>query len=128
MRLFVDTSALIASLDPTQARHGELLATIENLSISDEFVITEIALSEAIAIIQRRYGRDGLSKLERYLRRVTVTWIDRALFERAFVEAVAAGGASFVDRTSFAFMRASGIDIALTLDGGFRDAGFKSIP
>lgn len=129
MKLFVDSSALIAALDPTQDKHATTKAAVEYLAPHDELITTEVVISEAVSLVQRRYGRDGLRVLERSLGRLRIEWISREAFDRALAETlVASGRVSFVHRTSFAFMREHRIDVALTLDRDFADAGFETLP
>ena len=129
MRLFVDTSALIAGIDREQPHHGEVRAAFDHLSSLDDLISTELIVTEAVAIVQRRHGRVGLEQLERFLEGLQVIWISPAAFQRALAETIVAGSrVSFVDRTSFAFMREHRIDVALTLDRDFAQAGFETLP
>lgn len=129
MRIFVDTSAVIAALDRRADEHGLVRAAIYALPTMDDLVTTTVTLTELVSLVHRRFGGPGLASLGSMLERLDIKELPRTLFDRALAETLAAGGqVSFVDRSSFLFMRAEGIGVALTLDEDFRTAGFETIP
>jgi len=127
--IFVDTSfwvALMATRDGHHAEARELLGRHGN----DRLVTTNHVRGEAWTFIRRRYGhRPAVSLLDALhdSRRASVSYVtpeseDLALRwlrrrdEREY---------SFVDATSFAFMRTSKVSQVLTFDDDFAAAGFE---
>jgi predicted nucleic acid-binding protein len=135
MRVFVDTSALIALLDEDDQWHEAASAIFRSLAGTAELITHSYVHVEAIAVATRRLGRGAAERLtEAYLPIVTTIWVDEALHREALA-AVRAGPAgrssvSFVDRVSFALMRALGLEIAFAFDADFDAAGFTraSVP
>jgi len=135
MRVFVDTSALIALLDEDDQWHEAASAIFRSLAGKAELITHSYVHVEAIAVATRRLGRGAAERLtEAYLPIVTTIWVDEAL-HREGLAALRAGPAgrssvSFVDRVSFALMRALGLETAFAFDADFDAAGFTraSVP
>jgi predicted nucleic acid-binding protein len=128
--LFVDTSAIIALFEVDEAAHarvGDAFARgrTEHLSTHAYVVV------ETLALARRRYGPAVAAEIiDRILTGITVKPVDAELHATAltaFRETVDSS-VSFVDRTSFAFMRREGITRAIALDVDFRTAGFETLP
>ena len=127
---FVDTSYLLALSDASDSAHGAVLRDFG--SREDEDLTTHgYVVAETLSLARRRLGPDITRRLiDELLPALVVIAVDDGLHRetvRAFRDEVATG-VSFVDRTSFAFMRSQGIDTALALDRDFRTAGFRVLP
>jgi len=127
MRVFVDTSALLAILDTDDERHHEAAATFRSLLESEELVTHNYIHVEAIAVTRRRLGAAAAQALiDALLPAMTCEWVDEPT-HRLAVEAHRAdqGGPSVVDQVSFAVMRRRGIDTAFAFDADFDRLGFR---
>lgn len=130
MVTFIDTSAIFALLDRSDPAHRSAVAAFERFPpgslVTHRYVVVEVS-----ALARRRLGGDGVGRIfDELLPSVTVAPVDDRTHESALAAFRASGGAgpSLVDRTSFAFMRARGIDTAFAVDRDFRVAGFNVIP
>lgn len=94
--------------------------------MTHRYVVVEVS-----ALARRRLGAGGIAHIfDDLLPSMTIAPLDDAVHEAALAEfrATEGAGPSLVDRTSFAFMRARGIDTAFAVDRDFRIAGFNVIP
>lgn len=129
MKVFVDTSALYALLDEDDTVHETAAARLTALR-GAELVTHAYVLVETLALVSRRLGRVAVTRLlDDLLTVVSVSPVDAAVHASALADyrQFESGSISFVDRTSFAFMRAAGIGDALAFDGDFRTAGFDLV-
>jgi len=132
MRIFVDTSGLLAVLDASDRWHPATRQTWEHLlTTGAELVTTSYVLVELYALAQRRLGMEAVRTLYTDIQPVlTVLWVDEAM-HRAGVEALLGSGRrgpSLVDCVSFVAMRQEGIVDALALDAHFAAQGFRCHP
>lgn len=126
MKVFVDTSALLAILDSGDLHHADSTRLLERLLEVDELVTHNYVHVEAEALVHRRLGRDAAGDLvDRLLAGLTTVWVD-GYVHHAAVEAWRARGRrlSLVDEVSFVVMRQSGITQAFAYDGDFEAEGF----
>lgn len=129
MRVFVDTSALYALLDEDDVNHRAATTRIAALR-GAELVTHAYVLVETLALVSRRLGRLAVTRLlDGLLVVVSVEPVDPAVHAAALADYRQSQSAaiSFVDRTSFAFMRASGVGDAFAFDDDFRAAGFDLV-
>ncbi len=130
MSVFVDTSALYALLDADDASHAAARRTFEGLRGG---VLTTHAyvVVESLALVSRRLGRAAaLHLMDGLLPVIDVLPVDAALHALAMTAYRESSDIrlSFVDRTSFAFMRLHGIETAFAFDADFARAGLLTIP
>ena len=126
MRVFVDTSALVAILDEDDVRHREAEATFRALLESAELVTHNYLHVEAVAVTRRRLGVAATEILiDALLPVMSTIWIDEDT-HRTAVEAhrASAGGTSLVDEVSFEVMRQLDIGSAFAFDADFDTHGF----
>ena len=132
MSLFVDTSAVLAYLDPDQPRHAEVVAAWNDALDRDRLLVTSnYVLVETFALAQRRLGLEAVRGLAEVLVPLVETlWIDEGLHSTAVVALLTAGRRrlSLVDCTSFELMRRHGLTEALALDEDFARQGFRVVP
>ena len=132
MRLFVDTSALLAFLDAGQPRHAEVVdAWRRAIAGRDILVTSNYVLVETFALVQRRLGLDALRELAGDLvPLLQPLWVDEELHAAAAAALFTVGRRklSLVDCTSFELMRRHGITGALCLDADFAHQGFQLLP
>ncbi len=126
---FVDTSFFFAGIVPGDRNHSA--ATQLGLPKGRTLVTTSQIQGETWTLLRRREGHsaavrflDSLSRsrievvhLDQKLEREALAWLRRH-DEREY---------SFVDATSFAFMRRNGLADALAFDGDFAAAGFVEL-
>lgn len=132
MSLFVDTSALLAVLDASDAGHPAAAeAWSDILDTDEELVTTSYVLVELYALVQRRLGLAALQTLDRDVYPLLhIVWVD-AEPHRAGVAAVLGAGRrrlSLVDCVSFYVMSERGLTRAFALDRHFAERGFDIVP
>jgi len=126
MTTFVDTSAIYALLDEDDANHAAGVAIFRRLQ-GAELVTHAYVLVETLALVSRRLGWVAVGRLlDGILPVVGVAAVATPIHETALGVYREAGSSrvSFVDRTSFAFMRAHRIETAFAFDADFAGAGF----
>ena len=132
MVIFVDTSALLAIVNPDDEFHlaakQQWFSLIENQEIllSNNYVILE-----SLSLIQRRQGMQKVSILHtEILPFIQYAWVDEEQHESALKTFLAANrrNLSLVDCSSFETMRRLGIKTVFTFDEHFRELGFNVIP
>ncbi len=125
MRVFVDTSAMLAILDEDDLHHRQASSTLRSLVEDAELVTHNYVHVEAIALARRRLGPDAAARLiDALLPIITTVWVDEALHTVAVAAYRAAPGPSLTDYVSFGLMRREGIEVAFAFDRDFETAGF----
>ena len=84
-RAFVDTSALLALLVPTDSHHAGAVRAFERLRLAGaELITSSYVLSEVYALLGRRFGLTAVSNFRKLFAPVLdIVWVDEALHERA---------------------------------------------
>jgi predicted nucleic acid-binding protein len=132
MRLFVDTSALLAILNaddnfhlPARDNWSQWVREGAILSTSNYVVV------ETTALTQRRMGMEATALLhEDILPVIRVEWVTPALHRDGVIALLTARrrDLSLVDCISFELMRRLGIRTAFTFDHHFAEQGFVRLP
>lgn len=124
MRIFADTSGLLAVLDASDRWHPATRQTWDQLlTTGAEPVTTSYVLGELYALVQRHRGTEAVRTLYVNIQPVlTVLWVDEAMLGSGRREP------SLVDCVSFVAMRQEGIVDALALDAHFAARGFRCQP
>jgi uncharacterized protein len=124
--VFVDTSAIYALLDRSDANHSAAAATLPTLRerglLTHSYVVVE-----SVAIIQSRLGMEAVRRLvDDLLPAFDVRFVTQELHATAVAALLASGArdVSLVDRVSFEVMRGAGLTDALAFDRHFEQAGF----
>jgi len=136
MKLFVDTSAIIAYYNAEDRHHAEaarLMDSIRGGRMSPlRLYITDYVFDEAVTFIECVLHRHDLAVAvgEALLSSpfTTMIRIDGRLFDEAWSGFRNGGGLSLTDCASFAAMRGDGIEDAFAFDAHFRNAGFRMLP
>ena len=130
--IFADTSFLVAGLIPKDRHHEDAVRLTRQIA-GRRIVTTNHVRGEAWTWVRRKawHGKatemlDNLDPLTSYIQ---VTRVSEELEEEAlaWLRRNDEREYSFVDATSFAFMRARGIEEALAFDGDFAAAGFTEL-
>ena len=126
MKVFVDTSALLAILDEDDRYHREAAETFRELMVGTELVTHNYIEVETLTLARRRLGRGAVARLtDRLLPSMTTIWVDEPLHRAALAAHRAAeASVSLVDNVSFEVMRGEGIDQAFAFDADFEAQGF----
>ena len=136
MKIFLDTSALIAYYNVDDRYHIEASETMKRISGGEipltRFYTTDYILDETLTFIECVLGMHELAvKVGEALQAspfTTIIRIDEEIFSEAWSIFRESRGYSFTDCTSFTVMKKYGIPIAFTFDRHFRDEGFQTIP
>lgn len=129
--VFIDTSYLIAALNPRDRNHETAMALKPALETVAP-VLTNHVLGESWTFARRRFGHgsavkfvDALRRSERY----RVVHVDRELEEAAleWLRKHDEREYSFVDAVSFQYMDEYNILDALAFDEDFHAAGFRTL-
>ena len=133
MRVFVNTSALIALANPSDGMHATAKKCMRKLSDAT-LVTSDYVLDETYTLLRR--GRNGLKMtigfhdLIESSRVIEIVSLDEGLREaawRIFVD-YDDKAMSFTDCTSFALMRQRDLTEAFSFDTDFQRAGFVVHP
>lgn len=129
--IFVDTSFFYASMETNDARHN-LAAELTSRITGEHLVTTNYVRGETWTLLNRRISRSAAISFLDHLEdspRVSVSFVGRTLEEDsiAWLRRHDEREYSFVDATSFAFMRENRISEALAFDGDFTAAGFVEL-
>ncbi len=128
MTVFVDSSALYAVLDASDASHPVAARVwLRLLEQREVLLTTNYHVVETFALVQRRLGLHAVRTFDTdMLPVVEVRWVDEPL-HRAAVAAVLTAGKrdlSLVDCAAFVVMRERGLRDAFAFDADFEDQGF----
>ena len=136
MKIFLDTSALIAYYNVDDVHHGEASRVFERIRRGEipftEFFVTDFVFDETVTFMECVLNEHELavSVGEALLTSpfTTVLRTDEKLFHEVWDFFKENTGYSFTDCSSFSAMREHGITHAFTFDKHFKDAGFQTIP
>jgi len=132
MKVFVDTSSLLAVLDADDLNHTSAKTLWESLLGGGTDLVTHnYVLVETSALVLRRLGLDALRIFERDIAPVfRVVWVTQDVHEAAVgAHLLAARRAlSLVDCVSFEVMRRAGLRSAFAFDPHFAEFGYELLP
>lgn len=132
MKVFIDTSALVAVLDADDSNHCPGKAAWEEILGRDEELVTHnYVLVETSALVLRRLGLEALRVLEADIVPVLgVVWITPDVHEAAVGAHLLAArrSLSLVDCVSFEVMRRAGLRSAFAFDAHFGEFGYDLLP
>ena len=135
MKIFLDTSALIALYNADDANHTSARATMDAIKDGGipftRFYTTDYIVDEALTYISCVVGDHSLAvKVGEALLTspfTTLLRVDADLFQKAWEIFKGHERLSFTDCASFQAMRESGVAHAFSYDGHFKTAGFITI-
>jgi hypothetical protein len=135
MKIFLDTSALIALYNIDDVHHQEARGTMGALKDGQipftRFYTTDYILDETLTYMSRVLRNHGLAvEVGKALLNspfTTVIHVDPDLFQKAWETFQTRQGLSFTDCTSFTAMELNGINQAFTYDSHFKAAGYNTI-
>jgi len=130
--IFVDTSALIALLDASEARHAACAREWQRLLASDASLVTSsYVIVETCAVAQRRLGMAAVRSLTTdFMPLLAIDWVDETVHGAGHAALLTANRKelSLVDCVSFEIMRRRDVATALALDSDFASQGFSVVP
>lgn len=126
MKVFVDTSALLALMDASDQQHAQASICWHAL-LKEELHTTNYVLVETIALLQNRLGLTLVQPLLTLLSIVEVGWVSEELHQAGIARLLqeARRRLSLVDCVSFEYMLREQITVAFTFDKHFAEAGFQ---
>lgn len=127
--IFLDTSAIYALADQSDANHKSAFAKFDLLLQSgEEILVHNYILVESAALIQSRLGLNAVLLFLKDAATFQVEWVDSAVQQEAEKELqeINKRRISLVDCTSFVVMRRRGIRKVFCFDPDFEDQGFDT--
>ena len=136
MKIFLDTSAIIAFYNADDRWHAEaarVMASIAEGTIPlTRFYISDYVFDEAMTFMECVIGDHALATAvgEALLSSpfTAMISVDEEAFEKTWDRFKKGRGLSFTDCSSFVLMEAYGISHAFTFDSHFKEAGFQILP
>ena len=136
MKIFIDTSAIIAYFNADDRFHGEAEGIMRSLTEGGipitRLYVSEYVFDEAVTFIEcvLRAHALAVDVGEAILSSpfTTMLRVEDDVFEEAWERFRAGEGLSFTDCSSFALMDRYGINHAFTFDRHFTEAGFQVLP
>jgi predicted nucleic acid-binding protein len=132
MSVFLDTSAIVAVIDRTDANHAKADRFWRSVLAGEEPLVTSnYVIVETFALVQHRIGLEAVRDLTRdVLPVLTIRWLGEEQHVAATAAVLAAGRRrlSLVDCTSFEVMKDLGIRRCFAFDPHFREQGFECLP
>jgi len=130
-RVFVDTSAVLALLNPSDENHEPSRRVFEKLQARDApLLTTSFVLVETYALVGRRLGLEAARRLRAdFAPLLDVVWVDDALHEAGLDLWLGRRKRqlSLVDAVSFVTMRQRSVSEAFAFDPHFEEEGFELI-
>jgi len=129
--VFVDTSAVLALLVPTDVHHKRAQRAFTQLAADEvRLMTTSYTLVECYALIGRRLGLDALTKFRAdFAPLLDVVWIGSEEHERGLdlLEDSQSAKLSLVDAVSFVVARDRDVERVFAFDPHFTSAGFTAV-
>ena len=132
MRVFVDTSALIALANPSDGMHSPAKSCMKNLA-NAALVTSDYVLDEMLTRwLTTGRARRGLEFLDAILEspRYTLAFVDRRVFDlaRQRAETFQEHRLSFTDCTNVVLVQDMRLDGIFAFDDGFAHVGLNVLP
>lgn len=132
MRIFVDTSAILAILNIDDLYHDQAkVEWIHIIESGDILFSSNYIIIETIALLQRRFGTESVRLFsDDFQPLINLVWVYEKIHESALnvVKTINHRNLSLVDCTSFEIMREMGIENVFSFDSHFSDQGFSIVP
>jgi len=136
LKIFIDTSALIAYYNADDRHHGEAAEVMDRIKSGDipltRFYISDYIFDETVTFMEcvlkshQLAWEVGEALLQSPF--TTTLRIDEEVFKEAWIRFGEMQGVSFTDCSSFVVMERNGITHTFTFDKHFKEIGFKIIP
>jgi len=131
MKVFIDTSAILAVLNANDRYHVDA-AKVWNALLSQpkQLYINNYILVEVFSLLQNRFGLEAVRLFTNDVLPVLgITWVDESIHQQAVSALLTANRRtlSLVDCTSFETMRQLGIIQVFAFDDHFKEQGFEVI-
>lgn len=131
MSVFVDTSAILALLVPTDVHHKRAERAFKQLAADEaRLMTTSYTLVECYALIGRRLGLDALAEFRaEFAPLLEIVWIGSDEHERGLDLLTQSNSAklSLVDAVSFVVARDHDVERVFAFDPHFTKAGFAAV-
>jgi uncharacterized protein len=129
IRVLLDTSAILALLNPKDEHHGRSRRVFETLRAQEaSLVTTSFVLVESYALISRRMGLAAVRAFRNDLvPLLDVVWVEAGAHEAGLDLLLERKkrDLSLVDAVSFVVMRQQRLEHAFAFDPHFEDEGFS---
>lgn len=132
MMTYIDTSAFLAMLDPSDHRYSRAVQTWQMLvDREDRLLISSYVLIETISVLHRRFGMHVVGRfLADIMPVLEIAWMDvnfHTIAVSALLSHPGKGGPSLVDCMSFEVIRQQRIQDVFAYDKHFEGRGFTVI-
>ncbi|TAK58311.1 MAG: PIN domain-containing protein [Dehalococcoidia bacterium] len=127
MKVFVDTSALLAILDGEDPHHDAAKGMLGAALQRDKVFTHNYIHVEAEPLVRRRLGAPYATRLlTELLPAIETVWVDAELHAEAVAALSGKGRASSpVDQVSFALLRKLNVKTAIAFDSDFQREGYR---
>jgi len=135
LKIFLDTSALVALYNTDDSHHEEARATMEMIRRGEipftRFYTTDYIIDETLTFLSRVVKNHGLAvEVGKALLGspfTSIIYIDQDFFQRSWERFQSVEGPSFTDCASFTAMDDTGVNHAFTFDAHFKTAGYRTL-
>lgn len=135
MKIFLDTSALVALYNADDVHHEEARTTMDMIRRGEipftRFYTTDYVIDETLTFLSLIVKDHDLAiEVGRALLKspfTSIVHVDAELFHKSWERFQNIKGPSFTDCTSFTAMEENGLNPAFTYDSHFRAAGFRTM-
>jgi uncharacterized protein len=130
---FIDTSALIALLNPRDQYHTEMEAYLKERTEPLQGILSNLILTELLTFFSRHGDLKVVLTFQERLMAdplFELVWVDQGYHHSAtqLLKKYRDQNLSFVDASSFAIMKERRLETALSFDDDFKKAGFGTLP
>ena len=130
-RVFVDTSAILALVNPSDRAHRDAKSAFDRLQAEEASLLTtSLVLVEVYALLGRRMGLAAVQAFRsEFSPLLEVVWVDETLFEKGLDLLLerAVRGLSLVDAVSFLVFRERRLEAAFAFDRHFETEGLPIV-
>jgi uncharacterized protein len=133
LKVFIDTSALVAYFNADDKYHEDALKTM-NAFRDGSHTLTRLYISDYVfdeamtffkCVLNQRKVAETIGEALMESPFTSMLRVDDAVFDEAWVRFKRDSGSSFTDCTSYALMDRQGINICFTYDDHFKLAGYQ---
>jgi predicted nucleic acid-binding protein len=133
MKIFLDTSFLVAFYNKQDQNHSHARKFISEIDIGISFVISDYIFDEVLTVLLVRGGKPLSIEAGRMILeddRIDLLQIDGQVFQKTWIvyQSFKDKEWSFTDCTSYVLMKNLSISTGASFDDHFKQFGFRTVP